>query len=44
MACSNGSEKKPGVSDYGFLSVADSICALYGEESPMCNLARFGFA
>lgn len=42
MACTNGYRKKSGVSNYEFLVVADSVCALWGDNSPICKLARFG--
>lgn len=42
MACSNGSEPKPDSPPHFIVSVGDSVCALYGADSIMCQYSKGG--
>jgi len=44
MSCPNGSQKKSGIPDYEWLSITDELCALYGEDSWMCQLSKLNLA
>lgn len=42
MACTAGSEPKPGAPSWFFIPVRDVVCALWGEESIVCKWASWG--